>query len=84
MMKCWELDLMRKFKADSRLCLLTNKLVSSAFKSIDETIYRRYCKEIQNPCLLHRNLNPQDMMQVYPLSTKLKKSQKEQKSYFKK
>jgi hypothetical protein len=71
-----ELDLMRKFKADSRLCPLTNRLVSSAFKSIDETIYQGYCKESQNPCLLHRKINPQDLIQFAQLSTQLKKSQK--------
>jgi hypothetical protein len=47
-----ELDRMKKFKSESILYLLTNRLVSSAFKSIDEIVYQRYYKESQNPFLL--------------------------------
>jgi hypothetical protein len=62
-----ELDPMKKFKVDSRLCLLTNRLVSSASKSIDERVFLRSYKESQIPCHLHRKLNPQDLSQVAPL-----------------
>jgi hypothetical protein len=85
MMRCsWGLDPMRKFKIDSRLLLPTNRLVSLASKIIDETIFLRSCMEIQNPCHLHRNLNPQDLGQVAPLRKKMKKYQNVQKGYLKK
>jgi hypothetical protein len=61
------------FKIDYRLCLLTNRLVSSASKSIDETTCLRFYKEIQGPFHLHRKLNPRNLSQVAPLKTKLKK-----------
>ena len=79
-----DLDPMKKFKIDSKLYLLTNRMVSSASKSIDKIFFLRSYKEIQIPYLLHGKLNPQDLNQVDPLSTKLKKPQKVQKGYFKK
>jgi hypothetical protein len=55
MKKCLgNLYLVMKFQEDSRLFHLTNKLVSSVFKTTKETIFPRYCRGSQNPCLLHR------------------------------
>jgi len=39
------LDLMRKFKEDSKPCLEINKLVFSFFKNTSETVFQRYYKE---------------------------------------
>ena len=53
-----ELDPMKKFKIDSKLYLLTNRMVSSTSKRIDETTCLRSYKESQGLCHLHRKLNP--------------------------
>jgi hypothetical protein len=75
MKKCSvELDIMRKFEADSKPYPQTNKLVSSAFKNINEIVYKKYCMEIQISSLLHKKPDLQDQSQVPPLSTQLRKS----------
>jgi hypothetical protein len=62
-----ELDPMKKFKIDLRLCLLNNELVSSAFKSIDEATCLIFYKESQGPFHLPKKLNPHNLSQVSPL-----------------
>jgi hypothetical protein len=57
MTKCsGELDFMRKSEADSRLCLLTNKLVSSVFKNTENNL-PNILQGDSKPHLLHRKLD---------------------------
>jgi hypothetical protein len=65
-----ELDPMKMFKIDFILYLLTNMMVSSTSKSIDETTCLRFYKESQGSFHLHRKLNLQNLSQFSPLRKK--------------